>query len=137
MANLIYNIAKKDLMNGTIDLDNDTFKVALVYQAYTPNGDTDVDAGDITSEITGTGYTAGGRALSGVSVSQDNTNNKGVWDGADVIWASSSISAYGAVIYDTTAASALVCYFDFGAYKVSATGTFTLAWNGAGIVSLA
>ena len=137
MANVIYNRAKKNLMNGTYDLDNDTFKVMLVYQAYTPNADTNLVASDVSNEITGTGYTAGGRALSGLSVSQDNTNNKGVWDAADVIWASSSISAYGAVIYDTTAASALVCYFDFGGYKVSATGTFTIAWNAAGLISLA
>lgn len=124
-------------MNGTIDLDSDTFKVALVNSSYTPNIDTDVDSSDITGQVTGDGYTAGGRALSGVTVSQDNTNNKGVWDGANVIWANSTLSAAGAIIYDTTAASALVCYFDFSGYKVSSTGTFTISWSADGIISLA
>jgi len=137
MANMIFNVFKKKIMDGSYDLDSNSFKVMLVYQAYTPNQDTHTTIANVTNEVSATGYTAGGKALSGLSVSQDNTNNKGVWDGADVIWASSSISAYGAVIYDTTAASGLVCYFDFGAYKVSATGTFTIAWNAAGIVSLA
>ena len=123
-------------MNGTIDLDSDSFKVMLVYQAYTPNIDTHTKASDVSNEISGTGYTAGGRALSGVSVSQDNGNDEGVWDGANVIWASSSLSAYGAVIYDTTAASNLICYFDFGSYQVSSSGTFTISWNAEGIVNL-
>ena len=123
-------------MNGTIDLDSDSFKVMLVRSAYSPNIDTHKKASDVTNEITGTGYTAGGRALSGLSVSQDNGGDEGVWDGADVIWASSSLSAAGAVIYDTTAASNLICYFDFGGYQVSSSGTFTISWNSEGIINL-
>lgn len=123
-------------MNGTLDLDSDAFKVMLVYQAYSPNIDTHKKASDVTNQITGTGYTAGGRALSGLSVSQDNGGDEGVWDGADVIWASSSLSAYGAVIYDTTAASNLICYFDFASYQVSSSGTFTISWNSEGLINL-
>ena len=126
-------------MNGSIDLDTNSFKVAMVYQAYTPNVDTHTKFSNVTGEITGTGYAAGGRALSGLSVSQDNGDNEGVWDAADVIWASSSLSAYGAVIYKDSgvaSTSPLVCYFDFGAYKVSATGTFTITWNAEGIINL-
>jgi len=119
-----------------MDLDNDSVKVMLVYQAYTPNIDTHKKISDVSGQITGTGYTAGGRALSGLSVSQDNGGDEGVWDGADVIWASSSLSAYGAVLYDTTAASALICYFDFGSYQVSSSGTFTVSWNSEGIINL-
>jgi len=137
MANLIYNSFKKQIMNGDIDLDNDSIKVMLVYQAYTPNADTHNEITDVTNEISGTGYVAGGRALSGLSVSQDNGDNEGVWDAANVIWASSSLSAYGAVLYDTTAASALICYFDFGSYQVSSSGTFTISWNAEGIINLA
>lgn len=123
-------------MNGTIDLDNDSFKVMLVRQAYSPNVDTHTKVSDVTNEINDTGYTAGGRALSGLSVSQDNGDDEGVWDAADVTWASSSISAYGAVIYDTTAASGLICYFDFASYQVSSSGDFTISWNAEGIINL-
>jgi hypothetical protein len=109
----------------------------LVSQAYSPNQDTHTKISDVSGQVTGDGYTAGGRALSGLSVSQDNGDNEGVWDAANVIWASSSISAYGAVIYDTTAASGLICYFDFGSYQVSSSGTFTISWNAEGIINLA
>lgn len=137
MADSIYNSFKKEIMDGTIDLDSDSFKVMLVRQAYTPNVDTDTKASDVSNEINDTGYTAGGRALSGLSVSQDNGDNEGVWDAADVIWASSDISAYGAVVYDTTASSALICYFDFGSYQVASSGDFTISWNAEGIINLA
>lgn len=140
MANAIYNSFKRDIMNGSIDLDTNSFKVALVRSAYSPNIDSHTKFSNITNEITGdTGYTAGGRALSGLSVSQDNGGDEGVWDAADVIWASSSLSAYGAVVYKDSgvaSTSPLVCYFDFGSYQVSSSGTFTISWNAEGIINL-
>jgi len=64
MATIIYNRAKKEIMDGTIDLLVDTIKAMLVTSVYTPNPDHDfVDAGGASdpadAELTGTGYAAG------------------------------------------------------------------------------
>lgn len=138
MANVIYNSFKRDIMNGGIDLDTDTIKVALVTSTYTPNIDTHEDFADITNEVTGTGYTAGGATLS-VTVSVDNTDDEGVFDATDVTWSSSTITARGAVIYKDTgtpATSPLICYIDFGEDKVSSSGDFTITWATEGIINL-
>ena len=102
MANVIFNSFKRDIMNGGIDLDTDTIKVALVTSSYTPDQDAHDNFDDVTNEVSGTGYTAGGATLGSVSVSADNTDNEGVFDAADVTWSSSTITARGAVIYKST-----------------------------------
>ena len=140
MADVIYNSFKKKIMDGSIDLDTDTIKVALVTSAYTPDQDAHDFFDDITNEVTGTGYTAGGSSLTGKAVTQDNTNNKGVFDADDVTWSTSTITSRGAVLYKSTgisSTSALICYIDFTADKSSAGGNFTIQWNASGILTLA
>lgn len=139
MANVIYNAFKKNIANGSIDLDTDTIKVALVTSTYTPNQDTHEFFSDVTNEVTGTGYTAGGATLASKTVTADNTDNEGVFDAADVTWSSSTITARGAVVYKSTgtaSTSPLICYIDFGADKVSDSGTFTIQWDAEGILNL-
>lgn len=140
MANVVYNSFKKDIMNGSIDLDTDTIKVALVTSTYTPDIDANTKFSDVTNEVTGTGYTAGGATLASVTVTADTTNDKGVFDAADVTWTTSTITARGAVIYKSTgtaSTSNLVGYVDFGADKTSSAGDFTISWNSGGILTLA
>jgi len=139
MADVIYNAFKMNIMNGGIDLDTDTMNVLLVTSSYTPDQDTHVDRADVTNEVTGTGYTAGGAEIANGAVTQDNTDNEGVYDGDDVTWSSSTITARGAVIYKSTGVSAndlLVAYLDFGSDKSSSAGNFTIQWNAEGIVNL-
>lgn len=139
MADVIYNSFKRDIMNGSIDLDTDTIKVALVTSSYTPDQDAHDNFDDITNEISGTGYTAGGATLSNKAVSADNTDNEGVFDADDVTWSSSTITARGAVIYKSTgtaSTSKLICYIDFGSDKVSSNGNFTITFNAEGIINL-
>lgn len=139
MADVIYNAFKKNIMNGSIDLDTDTIKVALVTSTYTPNQDTHEDFADVTNEVSGTGYTAGGAALANKTVTQDNTDNEGVFDADDVTWSTSTITARAAVVYKDTgtpSTSWLVCYIDFGSDKISTAGNFIIAWNAEGIVNL-
>jgi len=138
MANLVYNAFKKNIMNGGIDLDTDTIKVALVTSSYTPNADTHEDFADITNEAEGTGYTQGGATLSNKAVTADNTDDEGVFDADDVTWSSSTITARGAVVYKSTGTPAndlLVCYIDFGTDKTSSNGDFTVSWNAEGILN--
>jgi hypothetical protein len=139
MADVIYNSFKRDIMNGGIDLDTDTIKVALVTSTYTPDQDAHDNFDDVTNEVTGTGYTAGGATLASVTVTADNTDNEGVFDAADVTWASSTITARGAVIYKSTgtaSTSKLIAYIDFGSDKSSSSGNFTIQWNAEGILNL-
>ena len=63
MADVLYNSFKRDIMNGSIDLDTDTINVMLVTSTYTPDQDAHTKRSDITNEVSGTGYTAGGSRI--------------------------------------------------------------------------
>lgn len=141
MASVIYNSFKRDIMNGSIDLDTDTINVMLVTSSYTPDVDAHTKRSDITNEVPATGgYTAGGQALSGKSVTVDNTDNEGVFDATDLTWSSSTITARGAVLYKARGGAAtadeLICYIDFTTDKSSSSGDFTLQWAAEGILNL-
>lgn len=126
-------------MDGSIDLDTDTIKVALVTSSYTPDQDVHDFFDDVTNEVVGTGYTAGGASLANKAVTADNTDNEGVFDADDVSWTTATITARAAVVYKSTgtaSTSALICYIDFTSDKVSTAGTFTIAWNAEGILNL-
>lgn len=138
MADVVYNSFKTELGKGSLDLVNDTIKVMLVTSTYTPDPDLHDFVDDVTNEVSGTGYTAGGQALANKSVTQDNTDDEGVFDADDVTWANSSITARGAVIYKDTgtpATSPLLCYKDFGVDKTSENGDFTVQFDAEGILN--
>jgi len=130
MASLIYNSAVDDMARGAIDFDTDTFKVLLVTSSYSPNKDTHDRRDDITNEVTGTGYTAGG-VTSACTVTKDTANDKVTLQFASASWASSTITARGAVIYKSrggaSSADELIAYNDFGADVSTTAGTFTVA----------
>lgn len=130
MASLIYNSAVDDMARGAIDFDTDTFKVLLVTSSYSPNKDTHDRRDDITNEVTGTGYSAGG-VTSACTVTKDTANDKVTLQFASVSWASSTITARGAVIYKSrggaSSADELIAYNDFGADVSTTAGTFTVA----------
>ena len=140
MANVIYNSFKRDIQNGSIDLDTDDIKVMLVTSVYVPDIDAHTKASDITNEVVGTGYTAGGVSLATKAVTADNTNDLGKFDADDVTWATSTITARGAVIYKSrggaSSADELVAYLDFVSDKVSTAGNFNLIFNANGILTL-
>lgn len=132
MANIIFNSFKKNVISGVIDLDTDTLKLALVTSSYNPDQDTHEFFSSVTNEVVGTGYTAGGKVLTSKAVAQDNTNNISTFDADDVVWASSTVAARGAVLYKDTgspATSPLICYVDFGSDKSSAGDNFTVKWS--------
>jgi len=129
MASLIYNSCIDDMARGAIDFDTDSFKVMLVTSTYTPNKDTHDKRDDVTNEVSGTGYTAGGVA-SVCTVTKDTANDKVTLSFAAVSWATATITARGAVYYKSrggaSSADELVAYVDFGG-DVSSTGaTFSL-----------
>ena len=129
MASLIYNSAVDDMARGAIDFDTDTFKVMLVTGSYTPNKDTHDKRDDVTNEVSGTGYTAGG-VTSACTVTKDTANDRVTLSFAAVNWATSTITARAAVIYKSRGGAAssdeLVCYVDFGGDVSSSSATFSL-----------
>jgi hypothetical protein len=130
MASLIYNSAPDEMARGDIDFDTDTFNAMLVTSSYTPNKDTHDFRDDVTNEVSGTGYTAGGVA-SAVTVTKDTANDKVTIQLGAVSWASSTITARGCVYYKSrggaSSADELVCYADFGSDVSSSGGTFSVA----------
>jgi hypothetical protein len=139
MANVIYNSFKRDIMNGGINLASDTIKVALVTSTYVPNIDTHAKFSDITNEVVGSGYTAGGKTLATPLVSVDNATDKGIFDAVDLSWTTSTITARGAVIYKSRGGAAtadeLIGYLDFLTDKISTAGDFNLLFNALGIIN--
>lgn len=139
MADVIYNTFKRDIMNGSIDLDTDIIHVMLVTSAYIPNEDTHEFKSSVTNEVSGTGYNARGSALASKTVTVDTIDNEGVFDAADVTWATSTITARAAVVFKETTVdgtSRLICYLDFVTDKSSSAGDFTIQWGAEGILNL-
>ena len=130
MASLIFTSFLEDLARGAIDMDTDTFKVMLVTSAYTENKDTHTKRSDVTNEVTGTGYTAGGVTCT-VTVTKDTTNDRLDITLGAVSWPSSTITARKAVYYKSrggaSSADELVAVNDFGSDVTSTGATFSLA----------
>lgn len=122
-----------------VDLDGDTIKLALTSSSYTPDQDAHDFFDDVTNEVSASGtYSAGGATLS-VTLSQDNTDNEGVFDATDVSFTSATITARYAVIYKSTGVSStspLVCLIDFGSNVSSTSGTFTITFASEGILNV-
>jgi len=129
------NALKDDLALDLDDTTADRFKVMLVTSSYTPDFGTHDFKADVTNEVTGTGYTAGGESLTSVTLTQSGGTI--TFDAADVTWTSSTITARGAVIYDDSLTDdPLIAYIDFGADKSSSAGDFVLSFNASGIFTL-
>ena len=136
----VYGLAQTSFANKLIDWDSDTIKVMLCTSTYTPNQDTHQFKSDVTNEVSGTGYTAGGATLGSCTTTYTGASNLLTLDAADTSWATSTITARYAVIYDSTPATdatrPLIAYVDFGADVSSTGGTFQITWDAAGIVTL-
>ena len=82
-------------------------------------------ASPATNEASGTGYTAGGQALSGFNITLDS--DTAILDfTSDPAWSSATITARGALIYNSSKSNKAVCVLDFGSDIASTNGTFTV-----------
>lgn len=130
----LYNSAKKKLIDGSLDLDTDTIKVALLSSSYTPNIDTHVFYSDLTNELaTASGYTQGGTALANKAITVDTVNDRAYLDADDVSWsASGTLTVRYAVLYKSTgvgSTSALIGYIDFTTDRTALNGEqFYIQW---------
>lgn len=130
MASLIYNSCIDDLARNNIDFDTNTFKAMLVTASYIADKDSHDRRDDITNEVTGTGYTAGG-ATCVVTVTKSNANDNVTIQLGAVSWPSSTLTARGCVYYKSrggaSSADELVAYNDFGSNVSTSGGTFAVA----------
>ena len=116
---------KQELLTGTHNFTNgtgDTFKIALFTSAATLGAST--TAYSVTNETSGTGYTAGGNTLTNVTPTTSGTT--AFTDFADTTWSTASITARGALIYNSTDSDKAVVVLDFGSDKTSTNGDFTI-----------
>lgn len=133
MASFIYNSFKQYLGDGTVDMDGDTFKIALLSASHTPDP-THTQYSNVSGNelANGNGYTTGGQTLSNVAWSRTGGTVK--FDATDPVWTAATFDARYAAIYDeTTGNKYLVCLLDFGATKSVSSGTFTIVFHADGI----
>jgi hypothetical protein len=118
---------KKELYQAIHDLSTDTVKIAL----YTGNADLNADTTvySATNEVSGTGYTAGGQTMTGVSISSSGYTAYVNWN--NVSW-TAALTARCALIYNASKSNKSIAVLDFGADKTSAvTFTITMPANGS------
>lgn len=132
-------------LSGGADLDSDTIVCVLLSASYTPNRTAHSAWSDVSAyEVSGTGYTAGGQALANKTMT--HSGGIGTWDADDVVWSSSTITAkYAALVRraggSLVSGDLLLAYVDLNTASGSATlasagGSFTIAMNAAGIMTV-
>lgn len=130
-GNFMCTSFKKELLEGVHNFLNsggDTFKIALYTNSASFTAAT--TAYTTSNEVTGTNYTAGGNTLTRVDPTSSGTT--AFTDFADTTWASSTITARGAMIYnDTASGNPAVVILDFGSDKTSTNGDFTVVFPAA------
>lgn len=121
---------KQELMEGVHDFTSHTFKIALYTSSATLDATT--TAYSATNEASGTGYTAGGMALTVTGGAVSISGTTAFVDFNDATWSSATITARGAVIYNSSVVgNPAVAVLDFGADKTSTTGDFTVVFPAA------
>lgn len=131
--------ARTRLLNGTFDLDTDTFLMALFLSTSNIGAATTTYAGVTNEHANANGYTTGGISMGALTLA--GTTTVTVDDPADAVWTASggSITARFAVIYES--AGDVLCYalLDSTPADVTATtgNTLTVALNASGIFTLA
>lgn len=126
-----YRSALVSIGSADIDLNADAFKVALLGTGYTPDAANHDNFNDLTGEITGSPYVAGGAALT-VTYGVDTSISGAKATVAMVSWTAATFSGVRyAVVYKntgTSSSSSLLYYVDFGASLDPAGSTFALQW---------
>jgi hypothetical protein len=137
MTTTLFNNALLEMLRGTTGMNfpagaNSAYKVMLVGtgSTYTPVK-SHITLTDFTNnggvEASGTGYTAGGIAPANLSSLADSSNAINMTPDS-VSWNSSSISAKGAIFYNS-ANGKMVAYVDFGGTVTSSNSTFTVSFT--------
>ena len=122
---------RSDIVQGDQDLSANTLKMAL-YDGFATLGPT-TTVYTTTNEVTGTGYTAGGRIITGVTIATDVTTNTVYINFSNVSWPGASFTARGALIYNSTQSNKSIAVLDFGSDKIfsAVSNTVVMPTNSA------
>ena len=134
-GNFMCSSFKQELLEGGHNFKNSgghTFKLAMYTNSASFNAAT--TAYTTSNEVTGSGYSAGGGTLTRVDPSLDGTT--ALTDFADLTFTSATVTARGALIYNTTTGGGsgttdTVVVLDFGSDKTSTAGDFTIQFPAA------
>jgi hypothetical protein len=113
---------KKELYQGVHDLSTDTIYVALYTAVADLNAATTAYSVSLAGQVSATGYTAGGKIMTGVSINTDGYTAYVNW--SNVSW-SAALTSRCALIYNVTKGNKSIAVLDFGSDKTSTT-TFTI-----------
>ena len=122
------NSFKQELLGGVHDLDTHTLKIALIKPSPTGNfNKSTTNYSELTGssdEATGTNYSAGGQTLDSpvISLSGDTA----IVDFADEVFSNLTITAAGALLYNSSASNKAIAVFSFGSNVASTAGDFTV-----------
>ena len=122
------NSFKQELLGGVHDLDTHSLKIALIKPSPTGNfNKATTNYSNLTAnsdEATGTNYSAGGQVLDSpvISLSGDTA----IVDFADEVFSNLTITAAGALLYNSSASNKAIAVFSFGSNVASTAGDFTV-----------
>lgn len=119
-----YTVSASQTVASTTITSGDTFYLALYTSSATLSSATTVYAA--SGESSGAGYTAGGKALTNLGVSLSGTT--AYLSFSDVTWTTATISAAGALLYNSSKNNKAVAVFSFGASYSSTAGNFTVSF---------
>jgi hypothetical protein len=125
---------KKELLEAQhnfTSLTGNTFKIALYSSTASINSST--TAYTSVGEVVGSGYVAGGKTLTGQSITLSGTTAFVTF--SNISWASSTITATGALIYNSTNANKAVAVLGFGGPFSSTNNTFTVTFPPATVTT--
>jgi hypothetical protein len=122
---------RSDIVQGDQDLSANTLKMAL-YDGFATMGPT-TTVYTTDNEVVGTGYTAGGNTITGVTINTDANTNTVYIDFDNVSWPGASFTARGALIYNSSQSNKSIAVLDFGADKLftATNNTVTMPVNSA------
>lgn len=113
---------KQELFSGVHNFATDNITIALYTSAATLGATTTTYSS--TNEVVGTNYTAGGQVMTGPIITLSGTT--AFIDFNDPVWALSTITARGALIYNASKANRAIAVLDFGTDKTSTSGDFVI-----------
>lgn len=116
---------KAEILSGTHAIkttSGDVFKMALYTSSATLDAST--TAYSSTNEVTGTNYTAGGVTLTNVDPASSGTT--GYTQFANATFTNVTLTARGALVYNSSKTNKAVCVLDFGSDKTATAGDFVV-----------
>lgn len=114
---------KEEVLGGVHDLDTDVLKIALYTSSASLDATTTIYS-SVNEVSNGNGYTTGGETLAGATI--DSSGTTAFVDFTDVTWSNATITAAGALIYNSSQGDKAIAVLSFGGDKTSTDGDFTV-----------